>query len=293
MLGKPDISVIDQETQHDVMKTQEECLHWCRIYCIIEVTSKKSSVKDLLCQISQKVACIFNMQPQRKFVCRLAILGESTTLEYIFALVDRASMTHTLCTPIISYEAFTLLRIVFAFCFAKPETISWDPSMTVDPETYEATSIAIMASDNEKPTSNITMHTFNIIKLIHSSPILYSCETRVWIVKDQQGDFYMLKDSWILEASTVTEIQLIRHIEKTIKQDLNGYLFQSNCPSYIIGQDCVCLTDTICGLLSNKPAAHHRRHIITTTIGDPLISFHSKKEFVSVFLDIVNSMFLN
>jgi Fungal protein kinase len=73
--------------------------------------------------------------------------------------------------------------------------------------------------------SNITTCTFNIVKLIYSSPILYSHGTRVWIVKDQQSHFYMLKDSWILEVSTVSEIQLIRHIEKTIGQDLDGYLF--------------------------------------------------------------------
>jgi hypothetical protein len=112
-------------------------------------------------------------------------------------------------------------------------------------------------------------------------------------MKDQQSHFYVLKNSWILEASTVSEIQLIRHIGKTIEQDPDGYLFQSNCPSYIIGQDCVCSTDTIRGLLSNKPAARHWRHIVIATICDPLTSFHSKREFVSVFLDIVNSMFLN
>jgi Fungal protein kinase len=202
-------------------------------------------------------------------------------------------MTHTLHTPIISYEAFTFLRIVFAFCFAKPETVNWDPSMTVDPETYEVTSIAITASNNNKPTSNITTCTFDIIKLIHSPQILYSCGTRVWIVKNQQGHFYVLKDSWILEVSAISEIQLIRHIEKTIKQDLDGYLFQSNCPLYIIGQDCVCSTNTICGLLSDKPAACHWQRIVTATIGDPLTFFRSKKEFVFMFLDIVNSMFLN
>jgi Fungal protein kinase len=81
MLCKLYISVIDQETQHDATKSQEEHLHWCRIYCIVEVTSKKSSVKDLPCQIPQKAVCIFNMQPQRKFVCGLAILGKSTKLE--------------------------------------------------------------------------------------------------------------------------------------------------------------------------------------------------------------------
>jgi Fungal protein kinase len=166
MLHKPDICVIDRETQRDAMKTQEGHLHWCRIYCIIKVTSKKSPVKDLLHQISQKAACIFDVQPQREFVCGLAIFGESTKLKFIFALVDCASMTHTLCTPIILYEAFTFLRIVFAFCFAKPEIVGWDPLMTINPETYEVTSIAVTASNNDEPTSNITMCTFDIVKLI-------------------------------------------------------------------------------------------------------------------------------
>jgi hypothetical protein len=78
MLCKLDISVIDWETQHDAIKTQEERLHWHRIYCIVEVISKKSLVQD---QISQKAACIFDVQPQRNFVCRLAILGKSTKLK--------------------------------------------------------------------------------------------------------------------------------------------------------------------------------------------------------------------
>jgi hypothetical protein len=293
MLRRPDICVIDRETQHDATKTQEERLHWRRIYCIIEVTSKKCPLKGLLCQISQKAACIFDVQPQRMFVCALAIFGEPTKLEFVFVLVDRAGMTHTQPTQINSYAVFTFLRTVFAFCFAKPETVGWDPSMTIDSETYEVTSIAVTASENNELTPNITLRTFDIVKLIHSSPILYSRGTRVWIVKDQQGHFYVLKDSWILHASAVSEIELIRHVEKTLKQDVNGYLFQSNCPSYVIGQDCVCSTDTIRGLLSDKPAARHRRRIVTATIGDPITSFRSKKEFVSVFLDIVNSMFLD
>lgn len=293
MLRKPDICVIDRETQHNAMETEQERLHWRRIYCLIEVTSKKYPLSDLLRQISQKAACLFDVQPQREFFCALAIFGEPTKLQFSFALVDRAGVTYTPPTLISSYAIFTFLRIVFAFCFAKPETVGWDSSMTIDPETYEVTSIAVTSSENDEPTPNITTRTFDIVKLIHSSPILYGRGTRVWIVKDQQGHFYVLKDSWILGASAVSEIQLIRRIEKTVEQDPDGYLFRSSCPSYIIGQDCVCSTDTIRGLLPNKPAARHQRRIVTATIGDPVTSFRSKKEFVSVFLDIVNSMFRN
>ncbi|KAF8971030.1 hypothetical protein BDZ97DRAFT_1753385 [Flammula alnicola] len=292
-LRKPDISVINRADTLDSTKSKEEQLHWRKIYAFVEVTSNNSSpLSNVLSQISQKAACVFDVQPQREFVCAVGIIGNPSKLEFIFVIVDRAGMTHTPCTEIKSYAALTFLRIIFALCYAKPDTLGWDMSMKVNPETNEVTSIDITSYEYNSTT--LTTCTFDVVKLLHSSPILYSRGTRVWIVKDKQGIFYVLKDSWILEASGVSEIQFVRHVEETINNELDGYLFKYTCPSYRIGQECVCSTDTIRGLLAGKPPTRHQRRIVTATIGDPITSFRSKKEFVAMYLDIVNALdFLN
>ncbi|KAF8155840.1 hypothetical protein B0H34DRAFT_808831 [Crassisporium funariophilum] len=290
MYRRPDISVINRALHHEAMKNQEKRLDWNSIYSFVEVTTKKSPAADLRRQISEKASCLFDVQPQRTFVCALAIYGKPDELFFFLALVDRAGMTSTRPVKIGSYSIFVFMRVVFAFCFANPETLGWDPSMTVDPETYEVTSIAVTGEVNDERTPTVTTRVFDIVKLIHSSPILYSCGTRVWIVKDGRGNFYVLKDSWILEANAVSEIDLTKHINAAIERDPDGCLFQSSCPSYIIGQNCVCSTDTIRGILQDRPPTRHRRRIVTAAIGDPITSFRSKTEFVSVFLDIVNTL---
>ncbi|KJA18733.1 hypothetical protein HYPSUDRAFT_115895, partial [Hypholoma sublateritium FD-334 SS-4] len=128
---------------------------------------------------------------------------------------------------------------------------------------------------------------FDIVKLIHSSPILYGRGTRVWIVKDNVGKFYILKDSWIISPNSTSEIEMIKHIEKTINDDPEGFLYKHSCPTYFIGQECVHSTDMIRGRL-DKPATRLQRRIVTGTIGDPITSFRSRAEFVSVCLDLVN-----
>jgi Fungal protein kinase len=292
MLHRPDICVIDRVNQHDSRQTQKEQLHWCKVYAFIDVTANNlNPLQNVLQQITQKAACIFDMQPHRRFACTVGIIGEPTNLQFTFAVVDHVGLTYTPLTIISSHSGITFLKIIFAFCFAKPDAIGWDLIMKVDPKTNELMSITVTGCECNSTTS--TTHTFNIIKLLHSSLILYGRGTRVWIVKDWQGSFYVLKDSWILAANVVSEIEFIKHIEKTIKEDQDGYLFQYACPRYIVGQDHVWSMDTVRGMLIDKVPACYQRRIVMAMIGDPITSFHSKQEFVSTCLDLVNGMSLS
>ena len=187
-----------------------------------------------------------------------------------------------------SYLALNFLCIIFAFCFTHPKTLGCDNLMEVDPKTG-VTHITVHGITRNCITP--TKHQFAIIKLLHSSPILYGHGTWVWIVKDKQGSFFVLKDSWIQQASKALEIQLIRHIEKIVGEDPDGPFFKHAHQQYYIGQESICITDTIRGLLPDKPLMHVQRRIITGPIGDPITSFHSKHEFVTIMLDIVNCEF--
>ena len=284
MLRKPDISVIDRSLQHD--STKDERLCWRNIEAFIEVTAS-ASVKDVLRQISQKAACMFDAQPQRQFACAIGIFGAPKSLQFIFAVVDRAGIIHTELKSIRSYSAIDFLRIIFAFCFASPETLGCDKSMEVNPNTGDVTHITVDGVEHNSITS--TQRRFAVVKLLHSSPILYGRGTWVWIVRDENNSFYVLKDSWIQQVDVVSEIEFIKHIEKVLHEDPDGRFLKHAHSRYYIGQECVCSTDAIRGLLP-KPPTRVQRRIVTGPIGDPITSFRSKHEFVSIMLDIVNCM---
>ncbi|KAF9477569.1 hypothetical protein BDN70DRAFT_881054 [Pholiota conissans] len=292
MLRKPDISVIDHASSES--KNPAERLHWRKIYAFVEVTSNNSNpVGNVLKQITEKAACIFDVQPQREFVCALGIIGNTpNVLKYTLVIVDRAGVAYTKCAELNGYSGLNFLKIVFAFCFASVDAIGWDMSMHVNPKTNEIRAIDVTGCEND--SDDITTVRFYVVKLIHSSPILFSRGTRVWLVKDANGIFYVLKDSWVYAENMNSEIGFMRHIAKTLKNDKNSQFLKHTLPSYRIGQDCVSSTNTIRGDLFGKPPCRYRRRIVTSTIGDPITSFRSKKEFVSTYIDIVNALeFLN
>ena len=299
-LLKPDIVVIDRADQHD--KTQDERVHWQNVYAFIEVTGlKRDGLNHVLMQISQKAACIFDVQPQRKYVCALGIVASppptkkkpsipgSIGLQFTLVIVDRAGLTHTDLTEIHGYPAMEFLRVIFAFCFASTEVIGWDPTMDVDHKSHEVRAIRVTGPDPK--TAVLTTREFDVVKLIHNSPILFSRGTRVWVVKDENQSFHILKDSWISQENKVSEIDLIRHVEESLEKDPDGPLFKHACPHYIIGQETVHSTNTIRGVKFETPGTRCQRRIVTGPIGNPITSFRSKREFVTVCLDLVNGMY--
>lgn len=284
---KPDICLINRAEKHDGTKLVAERLHWRNVFAIIEITSSDSKkLSRLLKQIQQKAMCLFDVQPQRRYTCALALFGNSPNVMFTFVVVDRSGMLYTKPAGLSTYNAMFFLRIIFAFCFAKPQTLGWDPTMRLDPKTHEV--VAINVTGVFEGRENVT-RTFEVVRLLHSSPILYGRGTRVWIVKDETGKFFVMKDSWILTGRILSEIEFIQHIGRLIQGEEDGYLFQHSCPTYCIGQENVWSTDIIRGKLPGSPTRVQRR-IVTGPIGDPITSFRSKKEFVSVLLDIVNGM---
>ncbi|KJA14667.1 hypothetical protein HYPSUDRAFT_208538 [Hypholoma sublateritium FD-334 SS-4] len=148
--------------------------------------------------------------------------------------------------------------------------MGWDPAIRVNPSTAEVMSI-------------------DVTGFLEDTGVVVT----LWIVRDEQGRFFVLKDSWTLANRSVSEVDFIQHITRAIQDDPDGYLFKYICPRYHIGQEKVWSTETIRGQLDKGPVRIQRR-IVTGPIGDPITSFRSKREFVSVLLDIVNGLeFLN
>ncbi len=288
-LRKPDIIVIDRP--HRNTKPVEERVDWRNIYAFVEITSMTDSAgsSHVITQIAQKAACIFDAQPQRVYVCGLGIYGKiDASLRYVFVVVDHAGVVHTQATVLETYNIDHFLRIIYGFCFGSMESLGWDPTMEVDKKTNKLRSISVIGYGLNSTVE--TTEDFEVIRMIHSSPILYGRGTRVWIVRAKDGTFYILKDSWILEDGSVSEIEMLKHIAKTLESDPEGYLFKYALPMYHLGQESVHTTNTI-RFKVHKRSARVQRRIVTGPIGDPITSFRSKAEFVSVCLDIVNGMY--
>lgn len=291
-LLKPDLSVIKRAAQINLDTSAQDRLHWRNIFAFVEITGQKTGAEaHVVAQITEKAACLFDVQHQRKFVCALGIFGEPAHLEFVFAVVDRAGQTFTQALKMEGHNYATFLRIIYEFCFGDPKVLGWDDSMRLDPKTNEVIGITVVGC--EYGSTVPTTVEFDVIKLIHSSPILFGRGTKVWIVRDKQGAYFVLKDSWILAANAVSEIEFVKHIDNTIEEDPYGYLFKHSCPSYRMGQDCVTSTDSVRAMLTGRPPARHRRRMVTATIGDPITSFRSKREFVAAYIDLMNGMFLN
>src|SRR5882757_8156683 len=130
---KPDICIIDQTDRHSMKKS--EPMHWCKVYSIVEVTSQKASpLHHVVQQIVQKASCLFDVQPQRRYVCALGIFGTPTSLRYTFVVVDRTGITRTQDLGMETLYGFAdFLRIVFAFSCGSTESLGWDPTMSIDP----------------------------------------------------------------------------------------------------------------------------------------------------------------
>lgn len=288
ILRKPDISIVPVRTLQSNIH-HNIAFNWRQVDSFIEVTSTASQ-EDIVRQLTVKAAVIFDAQPRRRFVPALVFFNPNANRQFsfLFAIIDRAGVVHTPITPLLSYTSIDLLRIIYGLCFANPETLGIDPSMGVDPVTGEVTTITVEGRD---PLTNGTIRrTYLVVKLLHSSPILYSRGTRVWIVKDLSGRYFIIKDSWLLDESMSSEISFMTHIQQLIAQSKGGHLFQHSCPHYELGQDVVFKTKLIHSPFDTAQSRTQRR-IVTGPIGDPITAFRSKHEFVAVMLDIVNCMY--
>jgi Fungal protein kinase len=108
--------------------------------------------------------------------------------------------------------------------------------------------------------------------------------TTVWLV-NRNGEYYILKDSWIQDSRVESEIKFI----DLLKDD---HKLKDRVPKLIEGEDiCIgCAVDStgryqehIGGMCDS--CGHHR--LVTTPIGKQITTFQSKSEFICAIIDIV------
>ena len=215
----------------------------------------------------------FLRQPHRRFTISLSFI-DTETGQFAITITDRVGQVHInpidLMQPSIDNGLFLLWILAFLM-FGHPEDIGLDPHFEIDPVNGQV--IAIECENR----------CFEVLERIHALPSLFGRGTQVWIVT-YQGIKYIMKDSWVREDGRHNEVAHLRRMAS--HEELKGRV-----PTLICGGDVVIngINDSTGRYRSGRYFNRVHRRIVTSPIGESIISFKSKREFIRVMMSIIES----
>lgn len=272
---KPDIILLNRSLRH-YLHENDYRPRWHQIEAVVEV-SASAQRSDMVRQIFEKTAIMFEAQPFRQFVTGLAFRGTGAKkVEYCFLLIDRSGACITEWNEISGFGGVQLARIVYALSYATPDVLGVDPSMTIDPISGDVKFIKVSKTD------------YRVVKHIHSAIVLFGRGTHVFIVKGPDGRLQILKDAWVLVGHGLSETTVLETIRSVLEKDLSsdGQKFKKVYTCFVVGED-IGSTKARRGYMAHQPPERQHRRVVTGPVGDPLTSFRSREEFVKVILDSV------
>lgn len=278
---KPDIVVIDRRFRDHVDKSVR--MGWPLVQALIEISSDPrrsytATVKNYL----QKAANVFEAQLHRRYILGFVLLGKAPDITFYFIYVDRVGAIITQPVLLVDFNSFNFARVIFALTFGNDSLLGMDIFVTFDRFTGKPQSVTVGGQN------------FRIITQIFVSPYLFSRGTRVYIVADDNGQFHILKDSWVLSDHTSSEIDNIKKISRMVETSPNlPPSFRALCPRFVAGDDKIYCTDDPRNQLSSLCVGRTRRRIVTGPIGDPITSYSSRVELLQSFIDITQRRFLH
>jgi hypothetical protein len=265
-LRKPDLILVNRNLRHYLNKHNLRP-RWKHADAILEV-SASASRQNMVTQILEKAALMFETQAFRRFAIGLAIRGTNTKgFEFCFLQVDRSGVCIAGWNKCTGYDAIGLVRIIFALSYAKPELLGIDTSMTRDLLSGNVTKIKVQ--DQE----------FDVVKHIHSSLVLFGRGTHIFLVRSEDGKFHILKDAWLLVDHGISEVAVLSKINDILEKDSSedAKTYRSMHPRFVVGEEIGDSTKARRGRLTDTPPDRVHRRVVTGPVGDPLTSFRSRE----------------
>ncbi len=248
---KPDIILLNRNLRH-FLHGNDYRPRWHQIEAIVEV-SASAPRGDMVRQIFEKTAIMFEAQPFRQFVIGLAFRGNTAKkVEYCLLLIDRSGACITDWTEISGFGGVQLARIVYALSYAKPGVLGIDPSMTLDPISGDV--VRIKAGEEE----------YRVVKHIHSAIILFGRGTHVFIVEAPDRRLLILKDSWVLVGHGLSETAVLETIRTVLEKDFSakGQKFKQVYNKFVVGEDIGASTKARRGYMANQPPERQHRRVV-------------------------------
>lgn len=209
--------------------------------------------------VLSKASNIFHAQVHRKFVIAVVMFGKGSNLRYICFFVDRSGGVSTSTLELSGYGSLAFARLISGMCYGDDEIFGHDSTVTVSRFTGLPISVVVGGQ------------TFFFVAEIFNSPFLFGRGTKVFIVKDASGSYYILKDSWILTEYNVSEADTLQKINQAAQQEGVDPRIRALLPKLIVGDNDVGTTSIHRGILSiETDAVRQRRRFVTGPIGDPI-----------------------
>ena len=254
---------------------------WPLVKALVVIAShSKQRESELIQTIIDQATIMFHSQLQRQYVVGLALWpggpGDLDSMRFSVIAVDRAGAVCTAATPVIAYNPATLARVIFALTFGEKQFLGEDRKVITNPLTGHPQAIIV---DGQ---------VFTIIKKISASEYLFGRGTRVYIVKDQYGQFHILKDSWADASHDISEIDCLKNIASKVQSEGLDERSKILCPRFVAGEDHVSDTYEPRGRLRGNDVPRIRRRIVDGPIGDPITTYRSRVECLQVLLDVVD-----
>lgn len=274
---KPDIILMDENYRNLVPPHIR--IKWSLVQAIIEVTSQDARpFSEHMRGILTKAANILHAQIHRQFVIAIVIYGKGNKMSFFCCIIDRVNASCTQPLLLTGYGGRLLARIIFGLTLGDDILLGFDPAFTIDRLTGDPIHVIV---DNQK---------FIFITEIFNSPYLFGRGTRVFIVQsDNDGRYYILKDSWILASHNVSEADNIKMINKAAQSADVDPRLRKLLPQLIACDENAGSTalnrSLLLGACDNE---RRRRRLITGPIGDPITSYCSRVECLQAFIDITD-----
>ena len=241
---------------------------WGCVNAIAEVHPNAQSTES----IGTRSYLTFLRQPHRRFAISLSFFN-AKRCQYSITVTDRAGQLRVNNIDLMSSsdENGLLLLFILAFLmFGTPEDIGLDPHFEVNPLNGQT----FVECENRR---------FEILKRIHFLSSPFGRGTQVLIVA-REGVKYVMKDSWARENHFHNEVA---HLRKMLSHEW----LKDRVPTLICGGDVVINGFRDSTERYRRSSCLHliHRRIITSPVGEPIVSFKSKKEFIGVMMSIIES----
>ena len=272
---KPDVVLLERNYHDQVSQKDSLGPKWAFVnaFAVVrqcpnaELADSADSVKSYL---------TFLCQPHRRFTISLSFI-DTETGQFSVTVTDRVGQVRInpidLMQPSIDNGLFLLWILAFLM-FGRPEDIGLDPHFEIN---LKGQAIAIECENRR----------FELLERIHALPSLFGRGTQVWIVT-HNGIKYVMKDSWVREDGIHNEVAHLRRMAS--HEELKGRV-----PTLICGGDVVIngINDSTNRYRSGSCFHRVHRRIVTSPIGESIISFKSKREFIRAMISTIESMLIN
>ena len=269
---KPDVILLDRDYLDRVSQKVLPGPEWgfVKALAVVHQQPNANSLTD-----SVKSYMTFLRQPHRRFTISLSFINTETG-QFSITVTDRVGQVRInpidLMQPSMD-NGLCLLWVLAFLMFGRLEDIGLDPYFEID---LNGQVIAIECENRR----------FEVLDRVHVLHSLFGRGTQVWIVT-HNGIKYIMKDAWAREDDFHNEVA---HLHRMSSHEE----LKDRVPTLVCGGDVV-INGVNDSTERYRRSGSHRIHrrIVTSPIGESIVSFKCKKEFIRVMMSVIESKLTN